>query len=596
MAVGEERGTTPARGRLASLVAGVAVAFGLGVAVLCGSAVAGAESAETDSSAPASDSSAESSATPVDRFNDEKTGLARPGSPSGTDRDVGDENVRDGDDTSDSQPADDPDDDIASDELDAHDASELGPGDADAPGSEPASESSKGTGLADVEGAVEPAAEVMPVTRHSSRRSPPPAPPVLPSRSEAPEDISAIAQAPLATPSFAVSFSGIQLVQVGSASATSTGLGSWAIAWGENASASATGGMFNNAWAIGADSVAAVNFAPSGGSASGSFNIAVALGNGVAGVNSALTGSGATATASGCWNSAWSLHGGSALVNEARADGDGAVATTTGSFNAAASWQGSALVNDVLAETVSGNAIGDADGSFNRAWARGSFADAEVNHIFVSATGGGTATASAAGNSNTAKAVGNSSGTVNYLDTEAIAGKSTALASGSHNRARINTAVGGVATVNGAVVEDGASAMIDGSGNVATGERDGSAYVNIVDAFDAGSAGVAEGNHNVARFTGSGNIVSINASFGGAFVGGGNHNLARVWGTNSTATTSGGDHDAAIAIGDHAKATAEGSCDFVVAVGSGATGLFNGGRPPRTPGGPPLALIRHTDG
>lgn len=576
----DEQPGTRRHGGISALLVGAAVAFALGVAIVSGSGVAAAAPSESDTStSPAS----QSASTAADRGADQSDAPQnRPGSdthppapakvPDSTDA------AHDADDVDDPRDAHDEAD--GSDVEDAENAEDAEDAeDADASAAIAASDES--TGLTQSTSDRIRTGDSRQFDRTPVQSASPAGPPNARAHAESPENSLKTVRQAAATPGLAISFSGVQLVQVGSASARTTGLGSLAIAWGENATASATGGWFNGAWALGADSVATVNTRGSDGAASGSFNTAFAFDGGNAGVNSAATGSGGNATVRGSFNSAWSFSGGAALVNFARADGSGATATAAGSFNTASSSLGSALVNDVSAETLSGTAEGNAIGSFNRVWARGSSADAEVNDVSVGASAGGAATASATGHSNTAASVGRGGGTVNLAQAQAGPGQATVLVSGNHNTAKSNTDIDDAAeaTVNGAVVTDGASAVVEGSGNVATGDGagGGTAFVNIVDALSAGSAGIARGNHNAARYTGSDNTVHVNVSFSGGSVGG-NHNLARVWGTNSTATAGGGNFNAAIAVGDAATATAEGSCCSVaIAIGDLATATATGG-------------------
>jgi hypothetical protein len=175
---------------------------------------------------------------------------------------------------------------------------------------------------------------------------------------------------------FAVSISGIPLIQLGSASATST-FGNIAIAQGEFSDANAASGLFNYATADGDHSLAVVGD-------TGSFNYASATGDHASAI--AAWGNGNIATADG--DNAFSQAGASVVsgvydsnFNTATAEGSHALAM--------AGWDGTsnhvanALGDNVQVFDPTGNPFNPLSGAATDSW---------LSEFFSSLNGGSTAT------------------------------------------------------------------------------------------------------------------------------------------------------------------------------------------------------------
>ncbi len=348
-----------------------------------------------------------------------------------------------------------------------------------------------------------------------------------------------------------VSFSGIELVHRGSAQATSSGLGSLAIAWGANSHASADG-WFSAAIAFGDDDTATVG---------GNFKSAWVLGDG----------STATATGDGIFSGAqvFGDHGtataGDGSVNLARVEGNDSTAQAGGG-NLNLGWaRGDGDVAGAAGTATAAVITGDS----NDATAAGSFTQARVNGDHNSAAGSGTwTTAAISGDSNIADASGDHTTAEIHGDDNvgtadgdhaiaAITGDSNAALAategGSHSTVRI-FGDGDAADVTG----DHSNTLVRGSDSVASAFGHGAEAVVI---GDRSSAGAGLGDPASLTYRNTAVVVGDDSS---ANAGRGDQNSATVQGDNSTATAGPGDGNTAKALGDNLNATASGDGNTVI--------------------------------
>ena len=346
---------------------------------------------------------------------------------------------------------------------------------------------------------------------------------------------------------FSISIGGRQIVQNGTAYATSEGFGSFAIAHGENAVASASG-LFNVAIVRGDDSTATSEGNFTRVRVRGDDNTAGADG---AGSRTSIYGDQNTAETTGAYSSLY-VRG---VGNEATGTGDGNRATVYGDGNEVvlASQDGPArarVVGDRNTATAASDdgrtrvsVVGDdndatalaTDGSRAEITVRG-----DENSAAASADEDSTARASIIGDTSSAVATANLDG---YAAAR-ITGDSNVASSDALGETSIARITGDDSAASATAAEARAEATTYGDGNAAEA-NDGKAVISgdgsIADADGPGSVARVWGDGSTASALGEQNTAFVWGNESRAIAGPGIYNNALVFGNNLLADTGPGD-------------------------------------------------------